>query len=136
MQRGRKAEPPSTLAARGTFQPCRASGRTEIVVPGDPPMMPDYLTPEAQIVWQEEIGRVMAAGVAEPDSSLFARYCATEALARKAFQQGEAVPASVLTVLRQYAEMLRIAGPKSRVGVGDNGKASNPFARNGARARA
>lgn len=108
-------------------------------MPGDPPMMPDYLTPEAQVVWQEEIGRVMSAGVSELDSSLFARYCALEALLRKAFSTPKAdpPPAAYLTAQRQAAELLGIAGRKSRVGkVSDGGKASsNPFARNGHRAR-
>jgi hypothetical protein len=111
--------------------------KTEIIVPGDPPMAPDYLTPEAVAVWQEEIGRVLAAGVCELDSSLFARYCSTEAMVRKVFREGqEAPPAAVLTMLRQHAELLGIAGRKSRVGkVGDVGQSSNPFARNGHRAR-
>lgn len=139
MKRGPKAEPPSVKLARGTLQPVRDGIKTEVIVPGDPPIMPDYLTPEAQVVWQEEIGRVMAAGVAEIDSSFFARYCSLEALVRKAFNVGgETPPAAYLTVLRQYAELLGIAGRKSRVGkvTDDPSKNRNPFARNGARARA
>lgn len=139
MQRGRKAEPPSTKLARGTFQPVRDGLKQEIVVAGDPPMMPEYLTPPAQMVWQEEIGRVMAAGVTEIDSSLFARYCALEALIRAAFADLEGVPppASYLTTQRQMAELLGIAGRKSRVGKGVNGGQSkgNPFARNGVKGR-
>ena len=117
MKRGPKAEAPSAKAARGTLRPFRDGLKTEIVVAGDPPMMPDYLTPEAQIVWQEEIGRVMSAGVSEVDSSMFARYCSMEALVRQAFKAGgEPPPAAVLTMLRQHAELLGIAGRKSRVG--------------------
>ena len=139
MQRGRKPEPASVKAARGTLQPIRDGLKTEIIVPGDPPAMPDYLTSAAIDVWQEELGRVMAAGVAEIDSSLFARYCSLEALVREAFKSGSPPPASFLTVLRQYAELLGIAGRKSRVGKqqpNDPTKSGNPFARNGARARA
>lgn len=141
MQRGRKAEPPSTKKARGTFQPVRDGMKTELIVAGSPPMMPDYLTPGAIDVWQEAIGRVMSAGVTEIDSALFARYCSTEALVRAAFKAaGDPPPAAYLTMLRQYEELLRIAGPKSRVtgGGGTNGGTapSNPFARNGQRARA
>ena len=138
MKRGRKPEPPSAKAARGTLQPVRDGLKTEILVPGDPPAMPDYLTPEAELVWQEEIGRVMAAGIAEIDSSLFARYCALEALIRKAFAAGgEPPPAAYLTTQRQHAELLGIAGRNSRVGkvTDDPSKRSNPFARNGARSR-
>lgn len=139
MKRGPKAEPPSAKLARGTFQPVRDGVKTEVIVPGNPPIAPDYLTAEAIDVWQEVIGRVMAAGVTEVDSALFARYCSLEALVRKAFNAGgEPPPAAYLTVLRQHEELLRIAGPKSRVGGGgatDGGKPSNPFQRNGHRAR-
>lgn len=139
MQRGRKPEAPSTKAARGTLQPVRDAGRTEILVPGSPPAQPEYLTPGAIDVWQEEIGRVMSAGTVEIDSSLFARYCSLEALVREAFKAAsEPPPAAYLTVLRQYAELLGIAGRKSRVGSkvsDDPTKNANPFARNGHRAR-
>ena len=139
MKRGRKPEPPSAKAARGTLQPVRDGIKTEIIVPGDPPVVPDYLTAEAIDVWQENIGRVMAAGTSELDSDLFARYCATEALVRAAFRAGdEPPPAAYLTALRQYAELLGIAGRKSRVGkvTDDPTKNRNPFAKNGHRARA
>lgn len=135
MKPGRKAEPPSTKAARGTLQPVRDDGRTEILVPGSPPAQPDYLTPQAIDVWQEELGRVMAAGTVEIDSSLFARYCSLEALVRQAFNAAqEPPPAAYLTVLRQYAELLGIAGRKSRVGkvTDDPSKSGNPFKKIGA----
>ncbi|MDO7841090.1 hypothetical protein [Sphingomonas immobilis] len=140
MKPGRKAETPSVKAARGTLRPIRDGLKTEIVVPGNPPAMPDYLTAEAIDVWHEVLGRVMSAGVTEVDSALLARYCSLEALVRKAFNAGgEPPPAAYLTVLRQHEELLRIAGPKSRVGsagAADGGtKPGNPFARNGHRAR-
>lgn len=140
MQRGRKPDTPSEKAARGTLQKVRDGLKTEIVVPGNPPVQPDYLTAEAIDVWHEVIGRVMSAGVTEVDSALLARYCSLEALVRKAFNGGgEPPPAAYLTVLRQHEELLRIAGPKSRVGGGSavdgNKQAGNPFARNGHRAR-
>lgn len=139
VQRGPKADSVVRKLERGTFQPSRDGAKVEILVAGDPPLMPDYLTPEAQDVWQEEIGRVMQAGVTEIDSSLFARYCSLEALIRKAFKAGgEPPPAAYLTTQRQQAELLGIAGRKSRVGKGggDGGASqANPFARNGHRAR-
>lgn len=139
MKRGPKPKTPSEKAATGTLRPFRDGLKTEIVVPGDPPMRPDYLTAEAIDVWQEVIGRVMAAGVSEVDSALLARYCSLEALVRKAFNAGGVPPpAAYLTVLRQHEELLRIAGPKSRVGSGGGthgGTTANPFARNGHRAR-
>lgn len=134
MQRGRKADAPSQVMARGTFQPNRHADRGIIVVPGDPPQMPEGLTPAAEIVWQETIGRVMAVGVCEPDSSFLARYCSMEAISRAALSQGMPIPASTMSALRQYEEMMGIAGPKSRVGVKQDGQSSNPFARNGRRA--
>jgi hypothetical protein len=140
MTPGRKPKTPSEKAAAGTLRPVRDGGKTEIIVPGDPPIRPDYLTAEAIDVWQEVLGRVMAAGVTEVDSALFARYCSLEALVRQAFTAGgDPPPAAYLTVLRQHEELLRIAGPKSRVGGGGgaDGKTSgNPFARNGHRPRA
>jgi hypothetical protein len=138
MKRGPKAEPPANKFARGTLQPVRDGVKTEVVVPGDPPQMPEYLTAQAIEVWQEEIGRVMTAGISEIDSSLFARYCSMEALVRQGFNAGgEPPPAAVLTVLRQHAELLGIAGRKSRVGKAADGISGpkNPFARNGHGAR-
>lgn len=139
MKPGPKPEPPGVKARRGTLKPHRDGDRQELIVPGSPPVMPDYLTPEAIDVWQENLGRVMAAGVVEIDSDLFGRYCSTEALVRAAFNAGGGPPpAAYLTVLRQYAELLGIAGRKSRVGkvADDPTKNANPFNRNGHRARA
>lgn len=139
MKRGPKPETPSTKLARGTFQPVRDGVKTEIIVPGDPPVRPDYLSPAAIDVWQEVIGRVMAAGVTEADSALLARYCALEAEVRAAFAEigGELPSAAYITALRQMEELLRIAGPKSRIGSGgeDAGKTTNRFAGRGARNR-
>jgi len=139
MRPGRKPETPSTKEARGTLKPYRDSGKVEICVPGDPPVMPDYLTAGAIDVWQEVLPRVMAAGVSEVDSAMLARYCSTEAIVRETFRaDGAPPPAAYLTMLRQYEELLRIAGPKSRVGGGggDGAKPANRFARNGSRNRA
>ena len=141
MKRGSKPVPRQEKLARGTLQPCRDVGTADvafqIMAQGDPPIAPDYLAPEAQEVWIEEIGRVMVAGVGERDSSLFARYCSTEALARKAFLAGEPPPAAYLTELRRMAELLGIAGPRVRTGAKPDGATinSNPFARNGNRPR-
>ena len=139
MKRGPKPETPAVKFDRGTIRPHRDGLKTEIIVPGNPPVMPDYLTAEAIDVWQEVLGRVMAAGVTEVDSAILARYCSLEALVRAAFKAGgDPPPAAYLTVLRQHEELLRIAGPKSRVGGGggaDGGKPGNPFQRNGHRAR-
>lgn len=136
MQRGPKPQTAVTKAKRGTLRRDRdGEGPVSLVATGDPPTMPDYLQPEAEEVWLEEISRVMTSGgITELDSSLFATYCSTEALVRKAFKQQQAPPASYLTELRRMRELLGIAGPRVRTG-SNNGKAqdSNPFAKNGRR---
>lgn len=133
MQPGRKPEPAGTKLARGTFKPDRDAQKVQIIASGEPPQMPEYLTPEAEVVWQETVGRVMNIGVGEADSSLLGRYCAMEAISRETLKGGEPIPASVMTALRQMEELLGIAGPKSRVGRVPDGKSANPFARNGRR---
>ena len=124
-------------AARGTLRKDRdgAVAGVQLMPAGEPPMMPDYLTPEAKAVWIEEIGRVMVAGTCERDSLLFARYCSLEALVQKAFGLGEAPPAAYLTELRRMGELLGIAGERTRVNKPVQGGAAvgNPFARNGRR---
>lgn len=137
MKRGAKPVPRDMKLARGTLQPCRDAGTGyEMVLQSDPPLQPNYLSPEAREVWIEEIGRVMLAGIGERDSSLFARYCSTEALARKAFIAGEPPPAAYIIELRRMGELLGIAGPRARTGVKPDGAISgNPFVRNGSRPR-
>jgi len=133
MTPGPKRNPPAVKRDRGTYRPDRDGGMVEYIVPGSPPQMPDYLSAEATAVWQENIGRVLAAGVTELDSDLFARYCSLEAMLRRAFASGEAPPAAFITAQRQMAELLRIAGPRSRVGVRSEAAATNPFAKHGRR---
>ena len=148
MQRGTKPETPGTKLARGTFQPCRDAGKVEIVSSKDPPQIPDpvaigdeeqggdilpTLTPQARIVWHETLPRVMAVGVAEPDSAFLARYCGMEALSRETLSKGQPIPTSLMTALRQMEELLGIAGPKSRIGRKLDGQPANPFSRNGRR---
>jgi phage terminase small subunit len=137
MKPGPKALPPSDKFGRGTLKPSRDGGKQEVIVAGDPPIQPDYLTPEAVAVWQEEVGRVMAAGVVEIDSSLCGRYCSLEALIRKAFAAGEPPPAAYLAEARRMGELMGIAGRKSRIGkvADDPSKSANPFQRVGSRAR-
>lgn len=137
MKRGAKPQLPAIKAARGTLRKDRDGAKPlvgQVVGQGEPPITPDYLTAEARNIWLEELGRVMCGGVGELDSSLFARYCSLEALARKAFKSGEPPPAAYLTELRRMAELLGIAGPRVRQGQKQGSTpADNPFARNGRR---
>lgn len=133
MKRGPKPQTPVTKARRGTLRPDRdGPGPVQLVTAGNPPIVPDYLSPAAQEIWLEEIGRVMLSGVTEQDSSLFATYCSTEALVRAAFIAGEPPPAAYLTELRRMRELLGIAGPRVRTGAKNGAtQTENPFARNG-----
>lgn len=135
MKRGPKPQTAVTKAQRGTLRPDR-DGATpvQLIAAGDPPSVPDYLSPAAQEIWFEEISRVMLGGVTERDSSLFATYCSTEALVRAAFIAGEPPPAAYLTELRRMRELLGIAGPRVRQGAKDGiTQTENPFAKNGKR---
>lgn len=134
MKRGPKPQTPAVKAKRGTLRPCRdGTAPVQLITSGDPPIMPAYLSAAAQEIWLEEISRVMAAGITERDSSLFATYCATEALARAAFKAGEPPPAAYLTELRRMRELLGIAGPRVRQEMKDGATqtSENPFTRNG-----
>ncbi|KUO53185.1 MAG: hypothetical protein APF82_00935 [Sphingomonadales bacterium BRH_c42] len=135
MKPGPKPQTAVTKAKRGTLRPDRdGGGAVQLITAGDPPSMPDYMSPAAQDIWMEEISRVMVSGVSEVDSSLFATYCSTEALVRAAFIAGEPPPAAYLTELRRMRELLGIAGPRVRQGA-KNGvtQTENPFAKNGKR---
>lgn len=145
MKRGRKPEQVDIKFARGTFQPHRDANKIQVIKNTDPPEFPDpveadddgtvleSLTPAAQIVWNETIGRVMAVGVCEPDSAFFARYCGMEALSRAQLSRGRPIPTALMTALRQMEELMGIAGPKSRIGRVPDGKFANPFSNNGRR---
>lgn len=87
------------------------------------------MTKEARAVWREEVDRVTACGITDADSSLFARYCTMEAFYRDQISAGELPKAAILTELRRMAELLGIAGLRSRlarVGTADKPTAT-PF---------
>ncbi|MBL4802629.1 MAG: hypothetical protein JKY45_12120 [Emcibacter sp.] len=128
MKRGRKPEPASTKVARGTYRRDRDADKLQLIVPDSPPMMPEYLDAAAEIVWQEEIGRVMEAGAGEMDSSEFAAYCSLEASCRKSFLEGDCPPITALAEARKKRELFGLAGPKSRILRGE-AKKKNPFAK-------
>lgn len=113
----------------GFYRPSRHGALGgELIVAGDPPRMPEWLSAEAQLVWEENLGRVMAGGCTERDSDAFASYCELAAAERKAWRAGEVPPAGALTELRKMREALRIMGPSSRIGEKAGGpKTNNPF---------
>lgn len=91
--------------------------------------MPDHLSADAQAVWVENLGRVMQGGITEADSDAYATYCELTAAERKAWKAGEVPPSGALTELRKLRELLRIAGPSSRIGMKTPAlKPANPFA--------
>ena len=130
MQNGPKPLCIATKLARGTYRPDRDADVIEIVASDDPPQIPEYLTPEAEIVWEGEIGRIIAAGGSEADSALVGRYCSLESMVRQAFATGTPPPATYLAELRRHAELLGIAGAKSRT-IRPGASTANPFIRNG-----
>lgn len=153
MKPGPKPQTAATKRARGTYRRDRDGGKDagtvvaelataplhgEVMDAGAVPAMPDYLSPAAQVIWQEELGRVMLGGVVERDSSLFATYCELEAACRKAWKGSRGTPpapppAAYLTELRRMRELLGIAGPRARAGGGSKPSdqpSSNPFVRN------
>lgn len=134
MKRGPKPTLPSEKIVRGTWRNDRDGGVAEIIEPAALPLQPDWLTPEGEVIWQDDIGRVAAGRlVSERDSTLFATYCNLAGANGLAWRAGEVPPAAHITALRQLAELFGLAGAKSRLVSGEAPKSANPFARNGKR---
>jgi hypothetical protein len=144
MKRGPKPVPQAVKVMRGTVQPCRQIAAVDngfdMVVKGSPPIAPDDLSPEAQVVWMDNVSRAMSYGVNELDSSLFADFCNLTAVINKAWQANEVPPASYLEVKRKLAMQFGLGGPGERSrggGKTDGAKVfgGNAFSRNGNRPR-
>lgn len=130
MRTGPKAGPPAEKRARGTFQPVRHASAVQIVEPVALPQQPDWLTEDGRQVWLDNIGRVSSVfGAREVDSDLFANFCNLQGAVTKVWRSGEVPPITALMEVRKMMEMLRIAGPTSRVVKIDDGAkpAGNPF---------
>lgn len=116
MKTGRRIANPQTKQLAGTYRKDRHATITELATPPqNVPVPPKYLTQDALAVWREEHARVVACGVTEADSSLFARYCSMESSFRASVSNGESLSAALLTELRRCAELLGIAGLRSRL---------------------
>lgn len=127
MKSGRRAPNPASKQLAGTYRKDRHANIVELVTPArDEPIQPGYLSAEAKAVWAEEAARVVACGVTSADSSLFARYCECEATFRVSVLAGDLPKAALLTELRRMAELLGIAGLKSRLGRGSAPAADKP----------
>lgn len=130
MKPGRRVADPAKKDLMGTYRADRHATITEIASPPKSvPLPPAYLTADALSVWREEHPRVVACGAVEADSSIFARYCTYEANFRAMVAAGGVPKSAMLTVLRQYAELLGIAGQRSRLmkGGAPDKPASSPF---------
>jgi len=127
MQRGPKKKSIEEKKAVGSYRPCRDDPTIILSMNVAPPLMPDYLTAEAQAIWHEEIERVTQSGTSDLDSSLFADYCCLAAMVRSAFKAGEVPKGNQLVELRKQRELLGIGGAPSRA---QRGKVAEPDTRN------
>lgn len=129
MQSGPKAGNPATKKLAGTFRSDRHANVKALAAAQDTkPVQPDYLTAEAKAVWMENISRVVGVGATDLDSDLFARYCILEALFRMAVTKGDIPQGTLYRELRSLAELLGIAGVKSRLAkVGSEAPAKPTF---------
>ena len=131
MRRGPKPEMPSVKANCGTFRPHRDQFKVEVVTSGASPVKPDWLSAAGQTIWDQNVARAAAIGVTEHDSVVFAIFCNLTGEIAQAVRAGRAVSIAAQTEVRRLAELLGLAGPKSRV-IMDNPRpevGSNPFAR-------
>ncbi len=116
MKPGRRIANPVTKQLQGTFRDDRHGNIAELVTPPrDEPVQPPYLSPAAKEIWTEELRRVVGCGVTESDSGIFGRYCEMEASFRRTVLDGGDIKAALATELRRTAELLGIAGLRSRL---------------------
>lgn len=117
MKTGRRIANPQTKQLAGTYRKDRHADIVSIApgAPSNVPVQPFYLTADAKQVWREEIQRVIGCGATDADSSMFARYCELEAAFRRMIATGELPKAALITELRRSAELLGIAGARSRL---------------------
>lgn len=131
MKRGPKAQLPSEKKAKGTYQPVRDGHRVEVIEPDAMPRQPNWLTPEGEEVWLDDIGRVKLA--TEADSTLFGNYCNLQGSIIKAMRSGEVPPITAFAEARKMQEVLGIGGARSRIGVKLDSKPRGVFGGNGRR---
>lgn len=133
MKTGRRVADPKAKELAGTYRRDRHGDIAPIAEPvRDLPVQPGYMTPEGKEVWAEELQRVVACGLTGADSTFFARYCELEAGFRVSVMARELPTASLVTELRRAAELLGIAGHRSRLvrasTAAEPNKPASPFA--------
>jgi phage terminase small subunit len=135
MQRGRKRDPESVKAARGTAPATSKHPRDE--VEADLPRMPTVFPAPAEEIWNDLVVLVERNKLAtEKDSQAFANMCQLQAHVTAQFGmyfagQGEAPAVAAQSELRKQLELFGLAGVRSRVGAAPEKPGGNPFASNG-----
>ena len=126
MRRGPKSETPSVKANSGTFRPHR-----EVLTSSALPVKPDWLSAAGELIWHENVDRAATMGVTEHDRVVFTMFCNLTGEIAQIVRAGKMVSIAAQTEARRLAELLGLAGPKSRI-IMDNPVpevGSNPFAR-------
>jgi hypothetical protein len=131
MRRGPKPETPSVKANGGTFRPHRDQLKVEVVTPSALPVKPDWLSAAGELIWEENVDRAAKIGVTAHDSVIFTIFCNLTGEIAQTVRAGKVVSVAAQTEVRRLAELLGMAGPKSRVITRNSPPeaGSNPFAR-------
>lgn len=127
MKPGPRPTLPSVKADRGTLRPVRDAGKEEFVmtIPNTGmPQRPEWLTPEGEIVWQDNVMRAVPP-LTESDSITFATFCNLVAANGAAFACGQVPPLAAVVEMRRLAELFGMAGANSRVGRRPDGQSPN-----------
>ncbi|RSU77405.1 hypothetical protein BRX37_05985 [Sphingomonas sp. S-NIH.Pt3_0716] len=117
MHPGKKLTDPARKKLANTHKPSVDSNVVSIAtdIVRDLPVMPEWLSPGAREVWTTDIERIAAMGATAVDSSAVALYCETMAVFVASVRASEPVNAAFRSELRKQAELLGIAGAKSRL---------------------
>ena len=131
MRRGRKSETPAVKANGGTFRPYRDRFKVEVLTSSALPVKPDWLSAAGELIWDENVDRAAKIGVTAHDSVIFTIFCNLTGEIAQAVRAGKVVSIAAQTEARRLAELLGLAGPKSRVITGNSSPEAglNPFAR-------
>lgn len=127
---GRKAKTVAEKKLSNTVQPCRDSLKIALaIVPSNAPDAPEWLSEGAKTVWTADLKRAVAMGLGEVDQSMFALYCETMAAFIQSVRDGAIVNAAFRSELRKQAELLGMAGAKSRLAKAVNNEpaSASPF---------